>query len=291
MAGVERAEAALRDIIAAYKSHRAAKLIVSTDKGELKVIWEEAFALPNKRRKAPIVGKDTVQKMGESSWQRRREKRAADPAVRQRAATHAAAEAEAAGAEEAAAEKVAAAAEEAAAAAAGAVPAGEAARPGPKCSKCHEPTKGHTTGRAGPQCTALPRPERARDSSYAAIDTCLDVTPVKVDGRQEFDGDVASEGEEEHQVQKEHWPPWDAYRLMMDSDRAEHTVNCCDMPEGLDPAPSPIPARVFHPTLNITGVHDPNYHDVLQPDRTSYVAFYKFVKDGEVFHMECFEYV
>ena len=78
---------------------------------------------------------------------------------------------------------------------------------------------------------------------------------------------------------------------MLDCDKVEHDEYCCDMPEGLDPAPSPLPSRVFHPYLNITGVHDPNYQDVLQPDRASYVAFYKFVKGGKEFHMECFEYV
>jgi hypothetical protein len=43
---MERAEGALRNIIATNKSHRAAKLI-----------WEEAFALSNKRCKAPVAGK------------------------------------------------------------------------------------------------------------------------------------------------------------------------------------------------------------------------------------------
>ena len=81
---------------------------------------------------------------------------------RQRAATHTAAEAEAS------TEK--ARAEEGAAAAADAEAAGEAAWPGPKCSKYHEPTKGHTTGRPGPQCTALPSPERARGSFHTAVE-------------------------------------------------------------------------------------------------------------------------
>ena len=67
---MKRAEGALRDIIAAYKSHRAAKLI-----------WEEAFALSNKRCKAPVAGKEIVPKRGQSSWLHRMEKRAADPAV------------------------------------------------------------------------------------------------------------------------------------------------------------------------------------------------------------------
>ena len=125
--------------------------------------------------------------------QRRRARRAADPAVQQKAAAHAVkaagekAAAEKAAAEKAAAEKAAAektaeeadaAAEEAAAAAAGAGPAGEAARPGPKCSVCHLPTKGHTTGRAGKDCTALPRLEMMRGSSHAME---KQVSPVKGD--------------------------------------------------------------------------------------------------------------
>ena len=83
----------------------------------------------------------------------------------------------------------------------------------------------------------------------------------------------------------------DAYRLMLDCDKIEHDEYCCSMPEGLDPAPNPLPAQVFHPYLNITGVFDPSYKDFYQPDRTSYVAFYKFFKDGKEFHMECFEYL
>ena len=67
---MERAKGALREIIAAYESHRAAKLI-----------WEEAFALSNKRCKAPVAGKEIVPKRGQSSWLHRMEKRAADPAV------------------------------------------------------------------------------------------------------------------------------------------------------------------------------------------------------------------
>ena len=59
-------------------------------KGKLKAICEGAFAL-SEHCEAPVGGKDNAQKMGESSGQRRREKRAAGPAVRQRAAAHAAA--------------------------------------------------------------------------------------------------------------------------------------------------------------------------------------------------------
>ena len=100
------------------------------------------FSTSDQRRKVP-ARQDVDLKKGASSRQRRREERATDPVVRQKAAAHAAAEE--------------------AAAAAGAT--GEAARRGSKCSNCHLPTKGHTTGRAGPQCTALPSPERARGSS------------------------------------------------------------------------------------------------------------------------------
>jgi hypothetical protein len=110
MAGVERAERALQDILASYKSHRTAKLTVSTDKGELKVTLVDNFTLNKKRREALAASKDTVSQRGKSSLQRRREKRAADPAVRQRSAAHAAkkATAEMAAAERAAAERAAA---------------------------------------------------------------------------------------------------------------------------------------------------------------------------------------
>jgi hypothetical protein len=145
------------------------------------------------------------------------EKRAADPAVRQRAATHTAAEAE--GSTEKAR------AEEAAAAAADAEAAGEAAWPGPKCSKYHEPTKGHTTGRPGPQCTALLSPERARGSFHTAVEV-----------------------EEAYQV-KEDWPPLEAFRLMLNCDNNKHDAYCCSMPEKMDQAPSPLPAKVYHPHI------------------------------------------
>ena len=54
----------------------------------LKLICEEAFALS---------GKDNDMKGGQYSWLRSREKSIAGPEVRQRAAAHAAAQAEAAG--------------------------------------------------------------------------------------------------------------------------------------------------------------------------------------------------
>jgi hypothetical protein len=157
-----------------------------------------------------------------------------------------------------------------------------------------------STGKKAALLERLGCPEELRGP--AAEDTAARVSPGKESREEEpfspdhksaIDSgeDISTAVEEIDGKQEEHWPPWDAYRLMLDCDKDEHTEDCCDMPEGLDPAPSPMPARVFHPYLNITGDHDPNYHDMLQPDRTSYVAFYKFVKDGKVFHMECFEYV
>jgi hypothetical protein len=257
-------------------------------------------ALPNLTDNPPrgeAGGRGPPSNRGGPSHKRRREKRAADreAAAEKAAAERATAGAEqaAAAAEKAAAEQVAAAAEKAAAEQATAGAAGEAARPGPKCSKCNEPTKGHTTGRAGPQCTALPRPERARGSSHAVMDTSLELSPVKVDGRQEFNTDVASEQEEERlqvQVKEEHWPPWDAYRLMLDCENDVHDEYCCSMPEGMDQAPSPLPARVFHPYLDITGVYDPAYRDPYQPKNHLIIAAYKFVmRDGREFYRDCFE--
>jgi hypothetical protein len=290
MAGVHRAEKAFRDIISDFKNHRTAKLTVFTERGMLKVIREDNFALTDQRREVHVPsaqasgGRRRDPNRVAPSVLRRKEQRAANPVVRRKAAAHAAA-VQAAEAEEA----------EEAVAGAGAGAAGEAARPGPKCSVCHKPTKGHTTGRAGPQCTALTSPERVRGSSHDAMDTSLKVTPVKVDGRQEVDGDVASEEEvERHQVQvkEEHWPPWDAYRLMLDCDKDIHDEYCCDMPEGMDQAPSPLPARVYHPYLDITGVYDPAYRDPYQPKNHLIIAAYKFVmRDGTKFYMDCFEHV
>lgn len=173
------------------------------------------FSTFDQRREVPARQCGDLKKAA-SGQLNRRQKRAFDPAVKQKAAAHAAKAAdEKAAAEKAAAEKVAAekaaaekaatektaeevndAAEEAAAAAAGAGPAGEAAQPGPKCSKCHQPTKGHNTSRAGKGCTALPSPEMMRGSTHTAKDPSLEISPVKVDGRQESNSDMASEKEE-----------------------------------------------------------------------------------------------
>jgi hypothetical protein len=85
-AGVERAEGVRRVIIVACKNIRVAKLIVSSDKGKLKMIGEEAFAVSNKRCKASVAAKDNVTKKAQSSWLRRRERRVADRDMRQQAA-------------------------------------------------------------------------------------------------------------------------------------------------------------------------------------------------------------
>jgi hypothetical protein len=106
MAGVDRAERALQDIIDNFKYCRTAKLTIVTERGRLKVFREENFT--DERREVPgAASKGLESRRSGPSWQRRREQRAADPAVRRRAAAHAAAEAKAA-TEKAAAEKVAA---------------------------------------------------------------------------------------------------------------------------------------------------------------------------------------
>ena len=84
MAGVDRAKKALWALLGDFDAGRTAKLTVSTVRGKLRVILEESFdqhsnVLPNiksPRRVSP-------------SQLRRKERRAADPAVRQRAAEHA----------------------------------------------------------------------------------------------------------------------------------------------------------------------------------------------------------
>jgi hypothetical protein len=111
MAGVQRAERALQEIINDFKFGRTAKLTVSTERGILSVNLEENF---DRRREVPATSRGLDSRRASPSWQRRREQRAADPAVRQRAAAHAEkvtaakAAAEKAAAEKAAAEKAAA---------------------------------------------------------------------------------------------------------------------------------------------------------------------------------------
>ena len=80
MAGVERAKKALWSLLRSYNARGSAKLTVTTAKGKLKVILEESFDVQPTAVKAP--------KRPSPSQIRRKERRAADPAVRQRAAQH-----------------------------------------------------------------------------------------------------------------------------------------------------------------------------------------------------------
>ena len=80
MAGVERAKRALWSLLRSYNAKGSAKLTVTTVKGKLKVILEESFDVQPIAVKAP--------KRPGPSQIRRKERRAADPAVRQRAAEH-----------------------------------------------------------------------------------------------------------------------------------------------------------------------------------------------------------
>ena len=80
MAGVERAKRALWSLLRSYNAKGSAKLTVTTVKGKLKVILEESFDVQPIAVKAP--------KRPSPSQLRRKERRAADPAVQQRAAQH-----------------------------------------------------------------------------------------------------------------------------------------------------------------------------------------------------------
>ena len=80
MAGVERAKRALWSLLRSYNAKGSAKLTVTTVKGKLKVILEESFDVQ------PTAIKAT--KRPSPSQLRRKERRAADPAVQQRAAEH-----------------------------------------------------------------------------------------------------------------------------------------------------------------------------------------------------------
>ena len=80
MAGVERAKRALWSLLRTFKVQGSAKLTVTTAKGKLKVILEESFDVQ------PTAIKAT--KRPSPSQLRRKERRAADPAVQQRAAEH-----------------------------------------------------------------------------------------------------------------------------------------------------------------------------------------------------------
>ena len=83
MAGVEKAKKALWALLRSYDAQGCAKLTVTTEKGKLKVILEESF---NEHSKVLPCAK--APKRVSPSQIRRKEKRAADPAVRQRAAAH-----------------------------------------------------------------------------------------------------------------------------------------------------------------------------------------------------------
>ena len=80
MAGVERAKRALWSLLRSYNAKGSAKLTVTTVKGKLKVILEESFDVQPIAVKAP--------KRPSPSQLRRKERRAADPAVQQRAAEY-----------------------------------------------------------------------------------------------------------------------------------------------------------------------------------------------------------
>ena len=83
MAGVESAKKALWALFRSYDAQRCAKLTVTTEKGKLKVILEESFNQHSK-----VVPSTKAPKRVSPSQIRRKERRAADPAVRQRAAAH-----------------------------------------------------------------------------------------------------------------------------------------------------------------------------------------------------------
>ena len=91
MAGVESAKKALWALLRSLNAGRTAKLTVTTAKGKLKVILEESFT-----KHSNVVASTKSPKRASPSQLRRKERRAADPAVRQRAAEHEAQEAAAA---------------------------------------------------------------------------------------------------------------------------------------------------------------------------------------------------
>ena len=91
MAGVESAKKALWALLRSLNAGRTAKLTVTTAKGKLKVILEESFT-----QHSNVVASTKSPKRTSPSQLRRKERRAADPAVRQRAAEHEAQEAAAA---------------------------------------------------------------------------------------------------------------------------------------------------------------------------------------------------
>ena len=93
MAGVENAKKALWALLRSLNAGRTAKLTVTTAKGKLKVILEESF---DKHSNVQPITSTKSPKRASPSQLRRKERRAADPVVRQRAAEHGAQEAAAA---------------------------------------------------------------------------------------------------------------------------------------------------------------------------------------------------
>ena len=90
MAGVESAKKALWALLRNLDAGRTAKLTVTTARGKLKVILEESFD-----QHSNVLPSTKAPRRVSPSQLRRKERRAADPAVRQRAAEHTSATGEA----------------------------------------------------------------------------------------------------------------------------------------------------------------------------------------------------
>ena len=88
MAGVESAKKALWALLRSFNANRTAKLTVTTAKGKLKVTYEESFD-----KHCNVKASTKSLRRVSPSQLRRKERRAADPAVQQRAAEHQAREA------------------------------------------------------------------------------------------------------------------------------------------------------------------------------------------------------
>ena len=86
MAGVENAKRALWTLFRSLKAGESAKLVVTTERGSLKVNLQQSFAANSNvnNSKSPKSAK----KRSGPSRRRRKERRAADPAVQHRAACH-----------------------------------------------------------------------------------------------------------------------------------------------------------------------------------------------------------
>ena len=83
MAGVESAKKALWALLRNFGAGGTAKLTVTTVRGKLEVILEESFT-----KHSNVSASTKSSKRVSPSQLRRKERRAADPAVRQRAAQH-----------------------------------------------------------------------------------------------------------------------------------------------------------------------------------------------------------